>query len=243
MLKRIFALTILIGLGFFFTRCGGGKPPSVEGQADIKQQQQEAEVFAEQAMDAQEKADSLQEVINEERKTNIVTELDGAKLKKTVNYPYISVKFYQQDTDVEMVLDPLSTNIDLDLHRRPDAELEVKKGDQMLTQMRGDTLHTPAQTQPTAQPFDPTEDLTDDIIRDIQMAQQLFYENKFDEALNILNASLAKKKTASAYALGGSIYFVNGEMTEAVRAWENALKINPNLDELKGLVARYRTAE
>ena len=185
-----------------------------------------------------EKADSTKNAEEKKRQKTIVTELDGAKLKKTESYPYISIKFYQQDTDVEMVLDPLSTNLDLDLKRRPDGTLEVRKGDEILTQM-GPQDSTKAGPY-KAPPFDPSEDLTDDIIRDINLAQQLFYQNEYDDALKILNSSLEKKKTASAYALGGSIYFVNGEMNEAVRAWENALKINPDLDELKGLVARYK---
>ncbi len=58
--------------------------------------------------------------------------------------------------------------------------------------------------------------------------------------MKVLQASLEKKKTATAYSLGGSIYFVSGEIDEAVRAWENALKIDPDLEEVRELVGRYK---
>ncbi|KAA3657932.1 MAG: hypothetical protein DWQ10_12200 [Calditrichaeota bacterium] len=241
MRKHLFIAVLLMLTAFIFINCGGKKKSGLEESTahagDVVDLTKDEVV----AMDAA--IDSAHTKEKKKRQTTIVTELDGAKLKKTTSYPYISVKFYQKDTDVEMVLDPLSTNIDLDLRRGPDGMLEVKKGDEVLTQMG-----TPDSTRlkdGQGRPYDASEDLTDDIIQDINLAQQLFYQNEYDEALKILNASLEKKKTASAYALGGSIYFVSGDTDEAVRAWENALKINPGLDELKGLVARYKntTAE
>lgn len=236
LLKQLFVKIIFITWATLLLSCGGNNAtvkkeiPANPGDA--------SEISPDEIMAIEEKADSTIRAEKKQRETTIVTELDGAKLKKTTSYPYISVKFYQKDTDIEMVLDPLSTNIDLDLKRHPDGTWEVKKGDDVLTQLgpKDSTKTSPY----NAAPFDPSEDLTDDIIQDINLAQQLFYKNEYDQALKILNSSLEKKKTASAYSLGGSIYFVNGEVNEAVRAWENALKINPELDELKGLVARYK---
>ncbi len=235
-LKQKYTVIALVFSAILFLHCGGSNNTAVK-DLPAKAGTEKA-LTPEKIAALDQKADSTKTAEEKKRQKTIVTELDGAKLKKTQSYPYISIKFYQKDTDVEMVLDPLSTNIDLDLKRRPDGTLEVRKGDEVLTQM-GPKDSTKTSSRRTA-PFDPSEDLTDDIIRDINLAQQLFYQNEYDDALKILNSSLEKKQTASAYALGGSIYFVNGEMNEAVRAWENALKINPDLDELKGLVARYK---
>ncbi len=150
---------------------------------------------------------------------------------------YLKIKFQQNDTEVEMVLDPQSTNLNLDLKRGPDGFLEVQKGDSTLFGKKSPDSEKDFNSL-EATNLD-AEDLTDEIIRDINLAQKMFYERKYTDALNVLKGSLEKKKTATAYALGGSIYYVNGDVKAAVNAWENALKINPNLDEVKNLVSRY----
>ncbi len=183
------------------------------------------------------------------KRNYMTTELDGSVLKKTVSYPYLNIRFKQNDTEVEMVLDPLQTNLSLELKRGGAGEVEIMHGDSLLT---GDPRPESADsldTQLDAEDFRfADENLTDDIIRDINLAQKLFYQRKYEQALQVLNESLQKQETASAFALGGSIYFVNGEVDEAVRAWENALQINPQLDEIRQLVLRFkkdaaRTAE
>lgn len=152
---------------------------------------------------------------------------------------YLKVKFRQNDTEIEMVLDPKSTNLALDLVRGPDGYLEVMAGDSLLFKKnekkdRGEML-TGSGKEGMAD-----EHLTDEIIRDINLAQRLFYAGKYEEALRTLKASLQKKRTATAYALGGSIYYVNGDIDAAVNAWENALEINPNLEEVRQLLMRYK---
>jgi tetratricopeptide (TPR) repeat protein len=156
---------------------------------------------------------------------------------KAADEQYLVVKFRQNDTEVEMALDPNSTNLDLELLRGKDGVLSVTKGDSVLYK-KDDEPKTPPQPNPNSE----GELLTDEIIRDINLAQKLFYERRYAEALNVLQASLQKKKTATAYALGGSIYFVNGEIESAVQAWENALQINPNLEDVRQLIARYKTS-
>lgn len=167
----------------------------------------------------------------------VVTELDGDKMKKTMDYPYLKVRFNQNDTEVEMVLDPGSTNLALDLVRNPNGEIEIIYGDSTYSDDKRselDDLITKLGKKGKS------ENLTDDIIRDINMAQKFFYEKRYEQALTVLKTSLEKKPTATAYSLGGSIYFVNGEIGEAVKAWENALKIDPDLNEVRELVNRYK---
>jgi len=152
---------------------------------------------------------------------------------------YLKVKFRQNDTEVEMVLDPKSTNLSLDLVRGPDGYLEVMAGDSLLFKRnekkdRGEMLTGSGKKRMA------DEHLTDEIMRDINLAQRLFYARKYEEALRTLKASLQKKRTATAYALGGSIYYVNGDIEAAVNAWENALEINPNLEDVRQLVMQYK---
>jgi tetratricopeptide (TPR) repeat protein len=169
----------------------------------------------------------------------IVTELDGDKMKKTMDYPYLRVQFNQNDTELEIVLDPESTNLALDLVRNSTSDIEIIYGDSTYSRKDKESaledLITGLKKKKNSK-----EDLTDDILQDINLAQKLFYEKHFDQALKVLQASLEKKETATAYSLGGSIYFVSGEIDEAVRAWENALKIDPDLEEVRELVGRYK---
>ncbi len=170
---------------------------------------------------------------------HMVTELDGDKMKKTMDYPYLKVKFNQNDTEVEMVLDPESTNLEVDLIRNSASNIEIIYGDSTYSGEDKDATLEDLITK-MAKKKNNKEDLTDDIIQDINLAQKLFYEKHFEQALKVLQASLEKKKTATAYSLGGSIYFVSGEVNEAVKAWENALKIDPDLEEVRELVGRYK---
>ena len=168
----------------------------------------------------------------------VVTELDGEKMKKTMDYPYLKVKFNQNDTEVEMVLDPESTNLEVDLVRNSVGNIEIIYGDS--TYSGEDKAALEDLVTKMGKKKNSEDDLTDDIIQDINLAQKLFYEKHFDQALKVLQASLEKKKTATAYSLGGSIYFVSGEINEAVKAWENALKIDPDLEKVRELVGRYK---
>jgi tetratricopeptide (TPR) repeat protein len=170
----------------------------------------------------------------------VITELHGDTFKKKMTYPYLTVRFEQNDTEVEMMLDPQSTNLALELQRTPDGSIEVSKGDSVLLEKQStpasDSLNKELDTGP--HPY--TDNLTDEIMAEIQLAQKLFYEERFEEALDVLRSSIRKKETATAYALGGSIYYVNGDIEGALRAWDNALKINPELYKVRRLIERHR---
>jgi len=156
---------------------------------------------------------------------------------------YLKVKFHQNDTEVELILDPEATNLALDFVRGADGKLQVFQGDSALIgdpdapEQSDEGLLEKLTRNPEA--LD-SEDLTDEIIQDINLAQRLFYQKQYEEALRVLQASLQKKKSATAYALGGSIYYVNGDIDEAVNAWENALRINPDLPDVRELVNQYK---
>lgn len=175
------------------------------------------------------------------RRHQVVTQAEGEQLQKIMNYPYLFIKFKQNDTEVEMVLDPLSTNLQLDLVHGADGSVQVMRGDSVLLE-----VDDPPPSDSLTNKIDKgnnlldVENLTNEILRDITLAQKLFYEKRYEDALEVLQASLQKQETATAYALGGSIYYVNGDIANAVRAWENALKINPDLDNVRELVMRYK---
>lgn len=156
---------------------------------------------------------------------------------------YLRIRFKQKDTEVDLLLDPNDSNLALDLVRGADGVLEVTQGDSTLFRKSSTGKSAPDDLVSGLGDLDKNKEfknLTDEVIRQISLAQKLFYEERYEEALNVLKTSLEKKKTATAYALGGSIYYVNGDIEQAVNAWENALKINPEMSEVRDLIARYR---
>ncbi len=214
-------LNLMFFLGISFSCAGPPKKqpaPADEEKAIVKAQ-----------------ADTLQV-----EKGQMRTQLKGNTLNKVMSYPYLTLRFKQKDTEVEMVVDPLTTNLTLDLRRDGEGGWQIYRGDSLLTEKRPRPNVDSLKEEISPLPADSLNDLTDEIVRDINLAQSLFYQRKYEEALRVLNMSLQKRPTAAAYALGGSIYFINGDVPQAVKAWQEALKLNPHLDEVKRLVARYK---
>ncbi len=162
--------------------------------------------------------------------------------EKTMNYPYLTIKFQQEDTEVEMVIDPLVTNLQLDLKRKPGSSVEISPDPDNKTDSSAvKPVHREPKTELLADSlsqYDKT--ITDEILAYLTEAQSLFYKGQHREALAVLQKSIEKRPTASAYAIGGSIYYVNGDTPKAVQAWETALKLNPDMPEIKEMIATLR---
>ena len=72
-------------------------------------------------------------------------------------------------------------------------------------------------------------------------AQSLFYKKQYWEALDATNAALESvPDSAQAHALKGSIYYKMGLIPEARSSWEEALRLDPELDQVKTSLARIR---
>jgi tetratricopeptide (TPR) repeat protein len=156
---------------------------------------------------------------------------------------YLRIRFKQKDTEVDLLLDPNDSNLAIDLIRGADGMFEVTRGDSTI--FKKDPVSEKAPGDLVSDLGDlrnnkEMKNLTDEVVRQISLAQKMFYEERYEEALEVLKTSLEKKQTATAYALGGSIYYVNGDIDQAVNAWENALRINPEMSEVRDLIARYK---
>lgn len=70
-------------------------------------------------------------------------------------------------------------------------------------------------------------------------AQSLFYKKEYWKALDETNAALEKlPSSAQAHALKGSIYYKMGLYPEARSSWETALKLDPELDQVRSSLAK-----
>ncbi|MBN1621528.1 MAG: hypothetical protein JW871_02940 [Endomicrobiales bacterium] len=74
----------------------------------------------------------------------------------------------------------------------------------------------------------------------LHKAQKLYYAKRYNAALNAAQRSLSKQETALGYALEGSIYFTMGDVDLAINSWENALKLNPDMPEVKKVLFKYK---
>jgi tetratricopeptide (TPR) repeat protein len=78
------------------------------------------------------------------------------------------------------------------------------------------------------------------VLDDLHRSQKLFYSKKYNAALNAVQRSLSRQETALGYALEGSIYFTLGDVDLAVSSWENALRLNPDMTEVKKVLFKYK---
>ena len=173
----------------------------------------------------------------------VVKKVDDQGYKKVINYPYLTIRFQQEDTEVEMVIDPLVTNLQLDLKRKPGSTIEITPDP---TGEKADSTDVDLQDKISTddlltKDFNSTnKNLTDEILADLTNAQTFYYKGEYKKALAILQKSIEKKPTASAYAIGGSIYYVNGDIEKATKAWEMALKLNPEMHEIREMMATIK---
>ncbi|MEC8522809.1 MAG: tetratricopeptide repeat protein [Pseudomonadota bacterium] len=73
----------------------------------------------------------------------------------------------------------------------------------------------------------------------ILSAQSLFYKKEYWDALDQTNAALELiPDSAQAHALKGSIYYKMGLLPEARASWEQALELDPELDQVRASLAR-----
>ncbi|WP_420589741.1 tetratricopeptide repeat protein [Bacterioplanoides sp.] len=77
--------------------------------------------------------------------------------------------------------------------------------------------------------------------RHILNAQSMFYKKEYWKALDETNAALERLPTsAQAHALKGSIYYKMGLIPEAKASWEEALSLDPEMDQVKTSLARIQ---
>jgi len=80
---------------------------------------------------------------------------------------------------------------------------------------------------------------TRDILDGIYRAQKYYYDRRYNDALRAVQNSLFAKETALGYALEGSIYYTLGDMNAATRSWRSALRLNPDMEDVRAALERY----
>jgi len=80
---------------------------------------------------------------------------------------------------------------------------------------------------------------TREVLDGIYKAQKYYYEKRYTDALKAVQNSLLANETALGYALEGSIYYTLGDANAAGRSWRSALRLNPDMEDVKTALERY----
>ena len=82
--------------------------------------------------------------------------------------------------------------------------------------------------------LDSTSDkVTERLLKLIHQAQSAFYDKEYEKCYELLEQSLKIKKTAEAYAMMGSLNYVQNRSGIAIQYWKESLKINPDQPDIK----------
>ncbi len=141
------------------------------------------------------------------------------------------------DSDVKFVMDLPGKTL------QPEAEIP-QEADEDITEILDDktaeeiheNLNENAQQQEKNK-----NQRVENTTKHILNAQSLFYKKQYWQALDETNAALDNlPDSAQAHALKGSIYYKMGLLPEARSSWEQALKLDPSLDQVKASLDRLK---
>ncbi len=74
------------------------------------------------------------------------------------------------------------------------------------------------------------------VLAELRKAQELFYQKKYKEAMDMTLQSLNKEETAEGHALMGTILYVLGNKNGAEKSWKQSLKLNPDMPNVTNML-------
>ena len=175
----------------------------------------------------------------------------------------INFRYSNQSTDARMDIDLGSTDVYLEMSGKPANADEVAeehspkdkrspnpespkqsgKGQQPEEEKSGKPDQN-AKPNPQDLPRDDdqgsNEDVTGKVLAGIRKAQELFYQKRYPEALQMVRQSLDAQPTAEGHALAGSICYMMSKNGLARRHWEEALRLNPDMPAVVNMLERTR---
>ena len=158
------------------------------------------------------------------------------------------------NTSIKMDIDPFDEDLYIDMkggRHAVSVPAQLQAQAQPVTHSV-DTVYTPekkssdpipkSDVEKSMQNLKPKE-LEVSVLANIRRAQEFFYKNQYDEALNAVNKSLQIQPTSEGYALMGSIYYMMEEIPWAIHNWKNALDLNPDMIEIQKMLEKIKRDE
>lgn len=141
----------------------------------------------------------------------------------TMNLPAQKTQFSEQAEDVAQAFES-EAEITLEMLDEDKAELheeELAARNEQMAQQKVESFHEATKL--------------------ILAAQSLFYKKQYWQSLDETNRALELvPDSAQAHALKGSIYYKMGLTEEAKGSWQQALEIDPSMDQVKASLARLK---
>lgn len=157
---------------------------------------------------------------------------DGDAVKPT-RPGYVRIERHTAGYTISMVLDATDDNVYFVMDLPEDEKAKAKATDEPPE---------PEMEQPDPQPEEQPEFVDENrSSKHLVYAQTYFFEKKYNRALAEINRAIEySPKSAVAYSLKGSIHFKRNETEEARAAWEQALELDPNLDNVEAMLAKLK---
>lgn len=144
-------------------------------------------------------------ILEENQEVNTEDTTNGDQVTQT-REEFIQLRFENENASVSISLDP-------------DDEFQLKLPG-LLGMLEEDEAPPPD---------DEIEQKIQEVMRNFYRAQQLFYEEDFDGAMEMVDASLELQETAAALGLKGTIYLMIDDLTSARSYWEQAVAKDPDI--------------
>lgn len=235
-------LIFLSGCGFFGIK-KTAKPETISEPETILDQSAKVDIDEDGSVTTTKTTTQLQQANAPVTRTQL-NKRDGG------DFGVITINRHGPGFDISLLLDTGEENVafvmdlpdqDGDGKSSEDQISGIAKKLQTMDQNNKSEISPEEANQPQTEPSQPVAaDLTlatpqnmsanDNIV----LAQQLFYRRDYLGALNATLDAIEKQPNfALAHALKGSIYYKMGQKSEAKGAWEQALQIDPNMDDVR----------
>lgn len=143
---------------------------------------------------------------------------------------------------ISMVLDATDDNVYFVMDLPEDTQSDTKPGKpeeektSSGSEPKEDEIASPESDPDIARSADPTQSS-----KHLVYAQTYFFEKKYSRALDEVNRAIEySPRSAVAYSLKGSIHYKRGERKPARAAWEKALELDPNLENVNNMLQKVK---
>ena len=168
-----------------------------------------------------------------------VTTLEKVAEQAKKQHGLMHVHRYGEGYDILLTLDAGDSDVKF-IMELPQSEKEKAGSDtsELRAEEAAATAHDQANGEITEQEVKKLRKV-ETMTKYILNAQSLFYKKQYWDALDETNAALdLVPDSAQALALKGSIYYKMGLIPEARSSWEEALRIDPELEQVKTSLSR-----
>jgi hypothetical protein len=151
----------------------------------------------------------------------------------------LRVVFQNKSGKVIYDLDPTAEDIFIDFtgSAEPKAPME-KQATKDIVPPGSDWVHKDSLPKPEKPPAPDTLNIR--VMEALTQAQKAFYQKDYEKAIKLAENSLTVQETPEAYALLGSIHYVNKHRKKAIKNWNRALDMNPNMESVKKILAKLK---